>query len=108
LHTSNAGGGGERVLWTAIAHVQRTQPDLICVVYSGDIDADKAAILEKVQSRMGIDLDANTLHFVFLRARVWVEDASWPRFTLLGQSLGSMFLAWEALSTLVPDIYIGA
>jgi alpha-1,2-mannosyltransferase len=57
---------------------------------------------------MGIDLDANTLHFVFLRGRGWVEDASWPRFTLLGQSIGSMFLAWEALSTLVPDLYIGA
>ena len=31
----------------------------------------------------------------------------WPQFTLLGQSLGSMYLAWEAMSKLIPDLYIG-
>jgi alpha-1,2-mannosyltransferase len=36
-----------------------------------------------------------------------VEDSTWPRFTLLGQSLGSMYLAWEAASLLMPDLYIG-
>lgn len=36
-----------------------------------------------------------------------VEDATWPRFTLLGQSLGSIYLAWEAISRFSPDLFIG-
>lgn len=48
---SNAGGGGERVLWTAIAHIQREHKDIISVVYSGDTDASKQEIIEKVKVR---------------------------------------------------------
>ena len=32
--------------------------------------------------------------------------STWPRFTLLGQSLGSVVLAYDAFSLLVPDIFI--
>jgi alpha-1,2-mannosyltransferase len=60
------------------------------------------------QARFDITLDPHSLHFVFLESRWLVEDRTWPRFTLLGQSLGSMYLAWEALSKFVPDLYIGA
>ena len=59
------------------------------------------------QSRFNIILDPGTLDFVFLTRRYLVEDSAWPRFTLLGQSLGSMVLAWEAMSKLIPDLYIG-
>ena len=44
--------------------------------------------------------------FVFLRQRVWVEASTWPAFTLLGQSLGSIYLAWEALTLFVPDVLV--
>lgn len=37
-----------------------------------------------------------------------MEDATWPRFTLLGQSLGSVLLAWEALTAVRPDYFVGA
>ena len=47
--TSNAGGGGERVLWTAIAHIQRDHKDIVCVVYTGDTDASKQDIIDNVQ-----------------------------------------------------------
>lgn len=124
-YVSNAGGGGERVLWTAVALVQRTEPDVVSVIYSGDVDASKEEIIQKVkvcgpfsslflkahawycQARFDIELASDTLHFVFLRSRYLVEDFAWPRFTLLGQSIGSMYLAWEAMSKLVPDLYIG-
>jgi alpha-1,2-mannosyltransferase len=56
---------------------------------------------------MGITLDTSKIHFVFLQGRKWVEDSTWPRFTLLGQSIGSMILAAEAFTTLLPDLYIG-
>ncbi|KAF8515293.1 glycosyltransferase family 4 protein [Gautieria morchelliformis] len=102
----NAGGGGERVLWTAIAFLQRTEPDVISVVYSGDKGITKQDIIDKVKTRFNIPLNPTSLYFIFLESRNLVEDATWPRFTLLGQSLGSMYLAWEAMSKLVPDLFI--
>ncbi len=48
---SNAGGGGERVLWAAIRATQKRWPKAICVVYTGDHEVDKAAILERVEVR---------------------------------------------------------
>ncbi|KAF8273568.1 hypothetical protein EI94DRAFT_1769118 [Lactarius quietus] len=103
----NAGGGGERVLWTAVALMQRTEPDVISVVYSGDTDATKEQIIAKVKVRpVRHHSCAGFLHFVFLESRWLVEDSTWPRFTLVGQSLGSMYLAWEAMSKFVPDLYI--
>ena len=39
------------MLWAAIAIMQRTEPDVVSVVYSGDTDASKKEILEKVQVR---------------------------------------------------------
>ncbi|KAH9891871.1 mannosyltransferase [Cubamyces lactineus] len=102
----NAGGGGERVLWAAISALQRKEPNIVSVVYSGDIDATKEKIIDKVKARFDIELSPRTLHFVFLQSRHLVEDSTWPRFTLLGQSLGSMYLVWEAMSYLIPDLYI--
>ncbi|KAF9262849.1 glycosyltransferase family 4 protein [Marasmius fiardii PR-910] len=102
----NAGGGGERVLWTAIASIQRNEPDVVSVVYSGDIDATKEDIIAKVKARFDIALNPKKIIFVFLYNRKLVEDSTWPFFTLLGQSLGSMILAWEAMNKLIPDLYI--
>ncbi|KAI0252784.1 mannosyltransferase [Lactifluus subvellereus] len=86
--------------------MQRTEPDVISVVYSGDTDATKEQIIAKVKARFDIALAPDSLHFVFLESRRLVEDRAWPRFTLLGQSLGSMYLAWEAMCKFVPDLYI--
>ncbi|KAJ7632921.1 mannosyltransferase [Roridomyces roridus] len=102
----NAGGGGERVLWAAIAYIQRTRPGLLSVVYTGDVDATKSEILKKVESRFSITLAPETLHFVFLKRRVLIEDATYPHFTLIGQSMGSVGLVLEAMSLLVPHAYI--
>jgi len=46
---SNAGGGGERVLWAAVAHLQQNDPDIISVVYTGDTDATKEEIISKAK-----------------------------------------------------------
>ncbi|KAG2069040.1 mannosyltransferase [Suillus decipiens] len=102
----NAGGGGERVLWTAVAATQRAHPNCVSLVYTGDVDVTKEQIIAQVEARFDISLDPKSLHFVFLKKRRLVEDATWPRFTLLGQSLGSMILAWEALTQVIPDLYI--
>lgn len=102
----NAGGGGERVLWAAIRATQDQWPKAKCVVYTGDHEANKEAILRRVKSRFNIHLHPPTVQFLYLSKRHWVLASSWPHFTLLGQSLGSMILAWDAFSLLVPDIFI--
>src|SRR5450432_3271388 len=47
--SSNAGGGGERVLWAAVRATQKRWPNAKCVVYTGDHDVDKSAILSRVE-----------------------------------------------------------
>jgi alpha-1,2-mannosyltransferase len=49
LRCSNAGGGGERVLWTAIKTIQQENPEVISVVYSGDTEVTPQIILDNVQ-----------------------------------------------------------
>ncbi|GAA5883282.1 hypothetical protein JCM3774_001749 [Rhodotorula dairenensis] len=111
----NAGGGGERVLWTALACLQREcapEKDTLFVVYTGDVGLGKASaeqVLAKAEARFGIKIDSSTIAFVPLRHRWLVEDSTWPRLTLLGQSIGSVLLALEALfgqDGLVPDYWI--
>lgn len=102
----NAGGGGERVLWAAIAATQRRWPSAICAVYTGDHDIDRGAIVVKVKDRFGISLREETMQFVYLTTRHFVLASTYPHFTLLGQSLGSLILAYDAFSLLVPDIFI--
>ncbi|BGP01817.1 Mannosyltransferase [Rhodotorula toruloides ATCC 204091] len=110
----NAGGGGERVLWTALACMQREMKGeaVVFVVYTGDVGhgkASKAEILAKVKSRFDITLSPSTLHFIPLENRWLVEDSTYPRLTLLGQSAGSVLLALEGLigpEGCVPDVWI--
>uniref|UniRef100_A0A8C2V200 GDP-Man:Man(3)GlcNAc(2)-PP-Dol alpha-1,2-mannosyltransferase n=2 Tax=Chinchilla lanigera TaxID=34839 RepID=A0A8C2V200_CHILA len=101
----NAGGGGERVLWCALRALQKKYPEAVYVVYTGDINVSGQQILEGAFRRFNIRL-IHPVQFVFLRKRRLVEDSQYPRFTLLGQSLGSIFLGWEALLQCVPDVYI--
>ncbi|KAF2184349.1 glycosyltransferase family 4 protein [Zopfia rhizophila CBS 207.26] len=102
----NAGGGGERVLWAAIRATQKRWPEAVCVVYTGDHDVDKVDILKRVEDRFNIHLHPPTVHFLYLTTRHYVLSSTWPRFTLLGQSVGSLILAYDAFTLLVPDIFI--
>ncbi|GLV37054.1 ALG11 alpha-12-mannosyltransferase [Carabus blaptoides fortunei] len=101
----NAGGGGERVLWRAVQAYQQRYPDHELYVYTGDLDATPADILKRVNNIFNIPVK-NTLKFVYLHRRKWVEADMYPYFTLLGQSLGSVYLGFEALTQLQPDIFI--
>jgi alpha-1,2-mannosyltransferase len=101
-----AGGGGERVLWAAILATQKRWPKATCVVYSGDHDVDRNAMIEKARSSFGISLNPATLHISYLSTRRFVLANTYPSFTLLGQSLGSLALAYDAFSLITPDIFI--
>ena len=101
----NAGGGGERVLWTGIRALQKRYDFVKCVVYTGDSGVRSSDILSRAKERFNISLP-QPVEFVFLNNRQWVEASSFPYFTLLGQSLGSLWLGWEALTRYVPDIFL--
>jgi alpha-1,2-mannosyltransferase len=75
------------------------------VIYTGD-DAPAAAILAKTKTNFGIELPEGAVEFVRLSKREWVEKHRWPRFTILGQSLGSMLLTWEAIQLCPPHLFV--
>lgn len=102
----NAGGGGERVLFAAILATQKRYPNSLCVVYTGDHDASKEQIIANVRNRFNIHLNSARISFLYLSTRDYVLPSTWPHFTLLGQSLGSILLAWDAFTLLAPDIFV--
>ncbi|CAL1267353.1 unnamed protein product [Larinioides sclopetarius] len=100
----NAGGGGERVLWTAVRAIQKQYKDAHCVIYSGD-PVSTTNIIKSVEMRFNIKLLRN-IDVIYLKSRFLVEAKYYPIFTLLMQSLGSVVLGLEAILKYVPDIYI--
>ena len=93
----DSGGGGERVLWCGINSLKRRFPYAKFVVYTGDI-VDKNQIVDKAKARFQIEgmewmkEEKDGVQFIYLYKRKWVEAVMYPRFTLLGQSLGSLYL----------------
>ncbi|KAL8953217.1 MAG: hypothetical protein Q9222_000916 [Ikaeria aurantiellina] len=102
----NAGGGGERVLWAAIQATQQRWPKAVCAVYTGDKGVGKEDMINNVEHRFNIKLHSPTITFLYLSTRQYVLSSTWPHFTLLGQSIGSLILAYDAYSLLIPDIFI--
>lgn len=126
---ANAGGGGERVLWAAVKVTLEQSPRNICAIYTGmdpppppvpkapssteervgefgDVNRPER-ILAKVKQRFGLEMsDPDRIVFIYLSNRKLVDPATWPRMTLLLQAIGSVFLAYEAVTTLVPDLFI--
>jgi alpha-1,2-mannosyltransferase len=102
----NAGGGGERVLWSAVQAIQRTYSNYHVVIYSGDVDATADAMLAKADASFGFAVDPARVTIAFLKTREYVEDKYYPRFTMLMQSMGSLVLTWEALRVHRPTILV--
>ncbi|KZV34946.1 GDP-Man:Man(3)GlcNAc(2)-PP-Dol alpha-1,2-mannosyltransferase-like [Dorcoceras hygrometricum] len=101
---TNDGGGGERVLWCAVKAIQEESPDLDCVIYTGDHDASPQSLSSRSIDRFGVKL-INPPKVVHLYKRKWVEETMYPRFTMIGQSIGSVYLSWEALCKFTPLYY---
>ncbi|KAJ5948511.1 Glycosyl transferase family 1 [Penicillium verhagenii] len=102
----NAGGGGERVLWEAVRATQKRWPKAVCAIYTGDHEANKTTMLERVENRFNIHLHAPTVVLLYLTTRKYVVSSSYPYMTLLGQSLGSLIVAYDAFNLLVPDVFV--
>nr|KYP45189.1 Asparagine-linked glycosylation protein 11 isogeny [Cajanus cajan] len=101
---TNDGGGGERVLWCAVRGIQEERHDLDCYVYTGDHEATPQSLMARALDRFGVTL-LSPPKVVHLYKRKWIEETTYPHFTMIGQSLGSMYLAWEALCKFTPLYY---
>mmetsp|Transcript_66659 Transcript_66659/g.124448 ORF Transcript_66659/g.124448 Transcript_66659/m.124448 type:complete len:509 (-) Transcript_66659:64-1590(-) len=100
-----AGGGGERVLWCAIQAVFENYPEARVVIFTGDTNVSPAQIVEQARGRFGVEVPEQQIEFIVLTRRRLVEASTWPRCTLIGQSVGSMLLAFEAV-TRSPDVIL--
>ncbi|KAF7063765.1 hypothetical protein CFC21_070256 [Triticum aestivum] len=99
---TNDGGGGERVLWCAVRAVQDLCPDLPCAVFTGDADASPDGLAARALDRFGVRL-LRPPQVVHLNKRKWIEASTYPRFTMIGQSLGSV-LSYTHYPTISSDM----
>lgn len=117
------GGGGERVLWRAVHALarlsreegdhggtqpqRRQSPPLHVLIYTGDVGFSPEQILSGVSRQFQISVGQSVpVGFVYLRGRWLLDPARYPVLTMLGQSVGSMILAVEALFRSTPDVFI--
>ena len=87
-------------MWQAVRALQRARLDCDISIYTGDKESNEE-ILERTRNRFNLTL-TGPVQFVRLKRRWLLEAKNYPRFTMLGQSLGSMVLAWEAVWLMTP------
>lgn len=108
---SYASGGGERVLWEAVEATLENDTRNVCVVYTfaDNKKSSVGSILSTVKATFGIDLyDNERVVFVHLNDKLkWMIDSkSWKIASLILQSLSSVWIAFDGLNQLAPDIFI--
>jgi alpha-1,2-mannosyltransferase len=129
------GGGGERVLWCAVGALDRAAKAagvaLDVLIYCGG-DFDARTLIARASADFGVSLPepeesynsssaksgvaarrnaavvkvGANLRFVRVTGRFLLEASTWPRFTLLGQSFGSILLALECVTRARVDVWI--
>lgn len=91
------------MLWCAVRAVQEERDDLDVAIFTGD-DASPESLAARALGRFGVELLRPPM-VVRLYKRKWIEEKTYPRFTMIGQSLGSVYLSWEALRKFTPEFY---
>lgn len=94
------------MLWCAVNAIIGKYDNAHCVIYTGDIDANAEDIVARAKDRFGTVIDLTKVSFVFVQSRGLIEATKYPRFTMLGQAIGSIILGWEALCLFKPDLVI--
>ena len=101
---ADGGGGGERVLWTAVKYIQNQYPHVDIVIYcGGDLSAESLAV--DASQRFNISV-APTFRTIGLKYRDLLRPERYPRLTMVLQALGSVRLAVECLKKHVPEVWI--
>ena len=101
---SEDGGGGERVLWTAIKALHDARPGLRIAVFTGPgFEAEE--LVARAERKFNLRIDCPIEIIPLLRV-AWLESVRYPRFTLFCQSLVSISVAWMGLLNTVPEIFV--
>ncbi|KAH9422032.1 asparagine-linked glycosylation protein [Dermatophagoides pteronyssinus] len=102
------GGGGERVLWSAIKALHHQYPHHSYIIYSDRYNVEPSTIIRKANQTFRLELDEEIMNVHFIQLRLcWLLLAKYyPIFTLLGQNIGSLIVGLEAMLRCPPDIYI--
>ncbi|CDK26011.1 unnamed protein product [Kuraishia capsulata CBS 1993] len=109
---SDASGGGERVLWEAVRDTLAKSEKNIAAVYTFTLsdNTSVSSILASVKSNFGLDFTEYEKNLIFLQlpnTKRWVIDGSkWKHFTLIAQSLASVYVSILAVSALPPDVWV--
>lgn len=99
----------ERILWTMIESLLQKYPKNVQVlVYTGDIAIQSEELFQSVKDYFNIDLRRyqSSITFVPLRTGFLIDRKTYRYFPLLGPSLGSIIMSFEAMIRFLPDIYI--
>lgn len=103
-----AGGGGERVLWAAVKNVLQT-PQNVAVIYVAKSSTTPKAMVEAANQKFNLQFsfeETNRIVVIYLTQAYLIDPGLYPVLTLVGQALGSMVLAYEAISNLMPDVWV--
>lgn len=116
-----AGGGGERVLWIAVLAASKRIPNCDIIIYghfgtgngSGNSNRntqnmDIATIKGRIRDQFGIQLDSVSFTPVNVASSDvdFIRAAKYPRFTLLLQAAGSIYLGTIVYISRPVDIVI--
>lgn len=102
---ANNGGGGEKVLWQAVQATLLDSRNVVAIYTTNMVEP--LAILDKVEAKFGTKIDARRVVFIYLRKfGKYIDGGYWKHCTLVGQLVGSVFLAMEAMFELSPDVWV--
>lgn len=105
-----SGGGGERVLWKMLHTMNELsfnkKINVSVIIYAAEGDKTGKEILKSACERFGIEVGSSMpIEFIFIPSTIvfLLKPEAWPRFTMIGQSIGSMIVAWYGLTRATPD-----
>jgi alpha-1,2-mannosyltransferase len=110
---SDAGAGGEKVLWQAIKALQNhnmfnnKQYNIHILVYSASSLTLKEILKQKVKERFGIDISEKNLHLINLDKKLanTLDPQNYPTFTLLWQAIASIRVTFNACYIMPCDVF---
>ncbi|TNN19376.1 GDP-Man:Man(3)GlcNAc(2)-PP-Dol alpha-1,2-mannosyltransferase [Schistosoma japonicum] len=107
----NCGGGGERVLWTAVKCMLQRCKNSVIVIYTNDEEclSNPDKVFSNIHRIFGVyfnESNSSAVHFIPLKSQLLLTPKFYPLFTLAGQALGSVLVGLEAIFRCPPDVYI--
>lgn len=82
-------------------YCQYRYPNWRLLIYTGDTDACPEKIIRNAKLRFNIVVPTS-IEFIYLHKRSWLDPLKYSYFSLLGSSVGSIFVGIEALLKFTP------